>query len=196
MNYKSLISKKNISFNGPYIFSPNVYKDPRGYFFESWNRNTFNEILGENIDFVQDNQSKSSIGVLRGLHYQLPPMGQAKLVRVTKGTVYDVIVDLRKESNTFSQWGAVKLSEENNNQLWVPIGFAHGFLTLSNYAIVEYKVTNFWSANEEKSLLWNDKSIAIEWPETEDKNNNYILSNKDKSALSLSQLNNSGELFQ
>ncbi len=195
MNYTSLISNKNISFNGPYIFSPNVHKDTRGYFFESWNRNTLNEILGEKINFVQDNQSMSSIGVLRGLHYQLPPMSQAKLVRVTKGIVYDVIVDLRKESNTFSQWGGVKLSEENNHQLWVPIGFAHGFLTLSNYAIVEYKVTNFWSANEEKSLLWNDKSIAIEWPKIEGKSNHYMLSNKDKSSPSLSQLNKSGELF-
>lgn len=195
MNYTSLISNKNISFNGPYIFSPNVHKDTRGYFFESWNRNTLNEILGEKINFVQDNQSRSSIGVLRGLHYQLPPMSQAKLVRVTKGIVYDVIVDLRKESNTFSQWGGVKLSEENNHQLWVPIGFAHGFLTLSNYAIVEYKVTNFWSANEEKSLLWNDKSIAIEWPKIEGKSNHYMLSNKDKSSPSLSQLNKSGELF-
>ena len=195
MDYKSVISNENISFNGPYIFSPNVHKDPRGYFFESWNRNTFNEIIGEKIDFVQDNQSMSTLGVLRGLHYQLPPMGQAKLVRVTKGIVYDVIVDLRKESNTFSQWGGVKLSEENNHQLWVPIGFAHGFLTLSNYAIVEYKVTNFWSANEEKSLLWNDKSIAIEWPKIEGENNHYMLSSKDKSSPSLSQLNKSGELF-
>ena len=123
-------------------------------------------------------------------------MAQAKLVRVTRGIIYDVIVDLRKGSNTFSQWGGVKLSDNNSNQIWVPIGFAHGFLTLSDYAIVEYKVTSFWSSNEEKSLLWNDKDIGIEWPKIEDKNKNYILSTKDKSASSLYQLNNACALFQ
>jgi len=196
MNCKSFISSKNITFNGPLILSPKIYEDNRGYFFESWNKNTLNDIIDQKIDFVQDNQSKSSIGVLRGLHYQLPPMNQDKLVRVTQGTIYDVIVDLRKGSNTFSQWGAIKLSEKNNKQIWLPTGFAHGFLTLSNYAIVEYKVTNFWSVNEEKSLLWNDKDIGIEWPNIGGKNIKYILSNKDNSATSLAQLNNSGELFQ
>ncbi len=195
MNYKSLISNKEVSFIGPLIISPNIYKDDRGYFFESWNKNAFNEAVGEKIDFVQDNQSKSSVGVLRGLHYQLPPMAQGKLVRATKGLIYDVIVDLRKDSPTFAQWGGVNLNEENNNQLWVPIGFAHGFLTLSNYAIVEYKVTNFWSANEEKSLIWNDEDIKIEWPEINYNNILPLLSNKDKLAPKLIDLKNSESLF-
>ncbi len=195
MNYESLISNKKISFKGPLIISPNVYQDNRGYFFESWNKNAFDEIVGERIEFVQDNQSKSSIGVLRGLHYQLPPMGQGKLVRATKGSIYDIIVDLRTDSQTFAQWGGVELNEETNNQLWVPIGFAHGFLTLSNYAIVEYKVTNFWSASAEKTLKWNDKDIKIEWPKIKYNNSMPILSTKDNSAPQLFELKESGELF-
>tara|TARA_B100000579_G_scaffold421835_1_gene423122 strand:+ start:294 stop:881 length:588 start_codon:yes stop_codon:yes gene_type:complete len=195
MNYENLISNKGKYFKGPLIVSPNVHRDTRGYFFESWNINTFSNIVGEKIEFVQDNQSKSYIGVLRGLHYQLPPMGQGKLVRVTKGLIYDVIVDLRRESATFAQWGGIKLSEESNNQLWIPIGFAHGFLTLSKYAIVEYKVTEFWSAKEEKSLIWDDKDIEIKWPDIKDNQKNPILSIKDQSADKLSKLIESNELF-
>tara|TARA_Y100001968_G_C19412180_1_gene746927 strand:+ start:921 stop:1511 length:591 start_codon:yes stop_codon:yes gene_type:complete len=195
MNCTSLLSNKEVIFNGPLIISPNIHEDNRGYFFESWNRNTFNEIVGEKIEFVQDNQSKSSIGVLRGLHYQLPPMGQGKLVRATKGLIFDVIVDLRTESPTFAQWGGVKLDQDSKNQLWVPIGFAHGFLTLSNYAIVEYKVTNFWSASAEKSLRWNDKDIQIEWPKINYKHKNPLLSPKDHSAPQLFDLKKNGELF-
>ena len=195
MNHKSLISNKKQFFVGPLVISPSVHKDTRGYFFESWNKNTFNEVMGKNIDFVQDNLSKSSKGVIRGLHYQLPPMAQGKLIRVTKGLIYDVIVDLRKDSPTFSQWGGINLNEEANNQLWVPIGFAHGFLTLSNYAIVEYKVTNFWSSNEEKSLIWNDKDINIEWPKKNFNNQIPIISKKDKSALEFAQLNQADYLF-
>ena len=195
MNYTTLTSNKNITFTGPFLLSPNIHKDTRGYFFESWNRNTFNKIVGKEIEFVQDNQSRSSIGVLRGLHYQLPPMAQSKLVKVTSGKIYDVIVDLRKDSTTFTQWVGVELSEKDNNQLWVPIGFAHGFLTLSNYAIVEYKVTNFWSANEERSLIWNDKDVQIKWPEINHENLNPIISIKDNSAPKLYELNKSGDLF-
>ena len=195
MNYKSLKSNKQIIFKGPLIISPNIYKDNRGYFFESWNKNAFDEIVGEKIEFVQDNQSSSANGVLRGLHYQLAPMGQGKLVRATKGSIFDVIVDLRTDSPTFAQWGGLKLSEENKDQLWVPIGFAHGFLTLSNYAIVEYKVTNFWSASKEKSLVWNDKDIKIEWPKVTHSNLIPILSTKDNSAPQLFELIKNGELF-
>ncbi len=196
MNHTTLTSNKNVTFTGPIILSPNIHKDNRGYFFESWNRSTFNQIVGEKIEFVQDNQSKSSLGVLLGLHYQLPPMAQSKLVKVTSGKIYDVIVDLRKGSKTYGQWGGIELSEKNNNQLWVPIGFAHGFLTLSNYAIVEYKVTNFWSANEERSLIWNDKDVQIQWPEINYKNLKPIISIKDDSAPQLNELNKSGDLFQ
>ena len=195
MNYKSVISNKKVSFNGPLILSPKVYQDERGYFFESWNKNTFNKMIGKEINFVQDNQSKSSIAVLRGLHYQLPPMSQEKLIKVTKGLIFDVIVDLRKDSQTFGQWGGINLSEENNNQLWLPIGFAHGFLTLSNYAIVEYKVTNFWSASHEKSLIWNDRDLKIEWPEIKDQKKQHFLSKKDQFAPKLSQLIKSNKLF-
>ena len=195
MNFTNLISNKEVILNGPLVISPNVHKDNRGYFFESWNKNAFDKIVGEKIQFVQDNQSKSSIGVLRGLHYQLPPMGQGKLVRATKGLIFDVIVDLRSNSPTFAQWGGVNLSEDSNNQLWVPIGFAHGFLTLSDYAIVEYKVTNYWSASHEKSLIWNDKDIKIEWPKVTHSNLIPILSTKDNSAPQLFELIKNGELF-
>ena len=146
------------------IIEPNVFEDERGFFFESFNQKKFEEAIGYNISFVQDNHSKSSIGVLRGLHYQLPPHAQGKLVRVIQGEVFDVAVDIRKSSPNFGQWIGETLSAENKKQLWIPEGFAHGFITLSETAEFIYKTTNFYNPKSEGSIIWDDPSIGISWP--------------------------------
>ncbi len=161
------------------ILEPKIYGDDRGFFFESYNQKIFEETIGRKVEFVQDNHSKSIKGVLRGLHYQLPPMAQGKLVRVVQGEVFDVAVDIRKSSPTFGQWVGVNLSAENKRQLWIPEGFAHGFLTLSDTAEFLYKTSNFYSMKHERSILWNDPDIDILWPDIEI---NFILSPKDMSA--------------
>jgi dTDP-4-dehydrorhamnose 3,5-epimerase len=146
------------------IFEPNVFGDERGFFFESFNQKTFETAIGRVVNFVQDNHSKSLKGVLRGLHYQLPPMAQGKLVRVTQGEVFDVAVDIRKSSPTFGKWVGLILSSANKRQLWVPEGFAHGFLTLSETAEFLYKTTNYYAPASEGSIIWNDPVLAINWP--------------------------------
>lgn len=146
------------------LFEPTVFTDERGFFFESFKHKEFVEAVGYSVNFVQDNHSKSSKGVLRGLHYQLPPKAQGKLVRVTQGEVFDVAVDIRENSRTFGKWVGEKLSAENKKQLWVPEGFAHGFLTLSETAELLYKVTNYYSIEHEQCIVWDDKSIDINWP--------------------------------
>ena len=146
------------------IFEPKVFGDERGFFFESFSHKFFEEATGLKREFVQDNHSKSQKGVLRGLHYQLPPMAQGKLVRVTNGKVFDVAVDIRKSSSTFGKWVGVVLSAENKRQLWVPEGFAHGFLTLSDTAEFLYKTTNYYAPGSEGSIIWNDSTIGIDWP--------------------------------
>jgi len=160
------------------LIEPDVFEDERGFFYESFNQQKFNEAIGENITFVQDNHSKSSKGVLRGLHYQEAPFAQGKLVRVVAGEVFDVAVDIRGDSPTYGQWVAEMLSGENKKQLWIPEGFAHGFLTLSDETEFLYKTTNFYNSNYERCILWNDSSLDIPW----DKfiNHDAIkLSNKD-----------------
>jgi len=147
------------------LFEPTVFTDERGFFFESFNHKEFEEALGYSVNFVQDNHSKSTKGVLRGLHYQLPPKAQGKLVRVTQGEVFDVAVDIRKDSPTFGKWVGEKLSAENKKQLWVPEGFAHGFLTLTETAEFLYKVTDYYSQKHEQSIRWNDTFINIRWPD-------------------------------
>lgn len=146
------------------LIEPKVFGDSRGFFFESYNQNSFNEATGLDIRFVQDNHSRSAKGVLRGLHYQLPPRGQGKLVRVTAGEVYDVAVDMRPQSPTLGQWVGAHLSGANNAQLWVPPGFAHGFAVLSDSADFLYKVTDTWSQAHERALRWDDPFVAIDWP--------------------------------
>jgi len=146
------------------IIEPTVFEDERGFFFESFNHKKFEETIGREVSFVQDNHSKSSKGVLRGLHYQLPPHAQGKLVRVVQGEVFDVAVDIRKSSPTFGQWVAETLSAENKKQLWIPEGFAHGFLTLSETADFLYKTTNYYAASYEKSIHWNDRALNVAWP--------------------------------
>lgn len=158
-----------------YIIEPTVFGDERGYFFESFKQKEFEKYIGK-IDFVQDNESKSSYGVLRGLHYQMPPFSQSKLVRVLKGKVLDVAVDIRKSSPTFGQHVAVELSEENKRQLFVPRGFAHGFVTLSEEAIFSYKCDNYYNKESEASIIYNDETINIDWKIDE---KDIIVSEKD-----------------
>lgn len=159
------------------IFEPQVFGDDRGFFLESYNQRIFNEQVGKEVNFVQDNHSRSAKNVLRGLHYQIQ-QPQGKLVRVILGEILDVAVDLRQSSPTFGQWVAVKLSAENRQQAWIPEGFAHGFLVLSEFAEVLYKTTDFYAPQSERSLLWNDPDLAISWNlETEP-----ILSARDQGA--------------
>jgi dTDP-4-dehydrorhamnose 3,5-epimerase len=146
------------------LIEPEIFGDERGFFFESFNQNKFEEAMGKKINFVQDNHSKSVKGVLRGLHYQLPPKAQGKLVRVIEGEVFDVAVDLRQSSPTFGKWVGEILSADNKKQMWIPEGFAHGFLTLSDTAEFLYKTTDFYSPEHEQSIVWNDETIAIKWP--------------------------------
>lgn len=165
------------------IFEPKVFGDERGFFLESFNQKFFEEATGLKRDFVQDNHSKSSKGVLRGLHYQLPPMAQGKLVRVVQGEVFDVAVDIRKSSPTFGKWVGVHLSAENKRQLWIPEGFAHGFLTLSETAEFLYKTTNYYSPKDEGAIIWNDSDLAISWPDVGD----TLVSGKDQIAPTFKQ---------
>ncbi|TXU08307.1 dTDP-4-dehydrorhamnose 3,5-epimerase [Enterobacter hormaechei] len=146
------------------IFEPKVFGDDRGFFFESFSQKVFEEAVGRKVEFVQDNHSKSCKGVLRGLHYQLEPYAQGKLVRCVAGEVFDVAVDIRKSSPTFGKWVGVNLSAENKRQLWIPEGFAHGFYVLSESAEFVYKTTNFYVPNVESGIIWDDKSLAIKWP--------------------------------
>lgn len=146
------------------IIEPKVFGDERGFFFESFNQKIFEQAVGRPVTFVQDNHSKSSKGVLRGLHYQLPPHAQGKLVRCVVGEVFDVAVDIRKSSPTFGQWVGVNLSAENKRQLWIPEGFAHGFLTLSETAEFLYKTTNYYAPESEGGIRWNDPQLKINWP--------------------------------
>ena len=146
------------------VIEPRVFGDERGFFFESFNENAFRMATGTNVTFVQDNHSKSTQGVLRGLHYQLPPKAQGKLVRVVQGEVFDVAVDIRKDSPTYGQWITEILSAENKKQLWIPPGFAHGFLTLSEMAEFLYKTTDYWSPEHERAIKWDDETLKIKWP--------------------------------
>jgi len=145
------------------IIEPTVYGDERGFFMESWNRNEFNKAVGREVTFVQDNHSRSTRGVLRGLHYQIK-QPQGKLVRCVAGEVFDVAVDIRENSSTFGQWVGVQLSADNKRQFWVPEGFAHGFVVLSDVAEFLYKTTNFYAPEHERCIRWDDPEIAVEWP--------------------------------
>jgi dTDP-4-dehydrorhamnose 3,5-epimerase len=156
------------------LIEPDVFGDDRGFFFESFNQERFEKVLGRKVNFVQDNHSKSLKGVLRGLHYQLPPKAQGKLVRVIQGEVFDVAVDLRKSSPTFGKWIGEILSADNKKQMWIPEGFAHGFMTLSDTTEFLYKTTDFYSKDHEQSILWNDQTLNIQWPIEE-----VFLSDKD-----------------
>ena len=169
------------------IIEPKVFGDVRGFFFESFNQKAFDEAIGKQVDFVQDNHSRSARGVLRGLHYQIQ-QPQGKLVRVVRGAVFDVAVDIRKSSPTFGKWVGIELNEENHKQLWVPVGFAHAFLVLSETADFLYKTTDYYAPAHERAIRWDDRRLGIQWPDT---GVEPQLSAKDQQASAL----DSAELF-
>jgi dTDP-4-dehydrorhamnose 3,5-epimerase len=168
------------------VLAPKVFGDDRGFFFESFNQRRFESAIERTVTFVQDNHSRSIKNVLRGLHYQVR-QAQGKLLRVIAGEIFDVAVDLRRSSPTFSRWASVVVSAENKRQVWIPEGFAHGFLVLSDYAEVLYKTTDYWAPEHERCLIWNDPRLAISWPITSDP----ILSGKDRQGTPL----HAAELF-
>ena len=196
MKAKSICDLFGQELNGLKLISLEIFEDNRGFFYESWNQQKFDEILGISIIFKQDNHSKSSKGVLRGLHYQLPPFEQGKLVRCTKGKIFDIAVDLRKNSPSFSKWAGVELSVENKKQFWIPAGFAHGFLSLSDNAEVQYKATNFWDKESEYSLRYDDSDINIKWPIEKILPEKIQLSTKDLNSLSLKELQKLKKIFK
>jgi len=167
-----------------FILKPRVFQDDRGYFYESFNDEVFESLTGVKVNFIQDNQSYSSKGTLRGLHFQRADAAQAKLVRVTRGAAYDVAVDLRPDSPTFKQWYGVELSEDNHLQFFIPRGFAHAFVALENNTIFQYKVDNYYSSANDGGVVWNDEYLAISWPEIK-----LELSDKDNNLPKLNQLN-------
>ena len=188
----NLSTKDKKVVEGPLLISPKCFEDDRGFFLEEWNESEWIKLLEANGQkyhkFVQDNLSKSSYGVLRGLHFQTEPYPQSKLVKCIAGEIFDVAVDLRKNSPTFGRWICAILSSKNLNQFWIPEGFAHGFLTLSDSAFVQYKVTNYWSKKCENSLIWNDEEVKIDWPFDNCKKNKIKLSKKDKNASNFNEI--------
>ena len=171
------MSSQRLAIPDVVLFEPRAFADERGQFFESFNAQQFGEATGLTVNFVQDNQSTSRKGVLRALHYQLPPHAQGKLVRVARGAAYDVAVDLRRGSPSFGKWVGERLSAENRRQLWIPAGFAHGFLALEEETEFLYKTTDFWNKESERSIRWDDPGIGIDWPVLD-----LIVSQKDQNA--------------
>ena len=186
MESELIYSNKGNIMQGPLLLMPSIFKDKRGYFLETWNQNAFNKSLDKEVNFVQDNQSFSKKGVVRGMHFQIPPHQQSKLVRCLYGSIFDVIVDIRKTSKTFGEWYGIELKALDHYQLWIPFGFAHGFLSLTEESVVLYKVDQFRYQDDERVLKWNDEFTAIQWPNI---NYSYTLSDKDKNAPKLSEIN-------
>ena len=182
MQVDQLKSNQGEVMDGPLLITPSAFGDERGWFFESWNQRKLDEAVGEAVVFSQDNHSRSVRGVLRGLHYQLAPEPQAKLVRSSLGSIFDVAVDIRRRSPTFGQWVGAELTAANKSQLWIPEGFAHGFLTLSDVAEVQYKARGFWNKSCERAIVWNDPDIAIDWPLEQLEGAEVSLSGKDAEA--------------
>ena len=195
MQVDQLRSNQGQMIDGPLLITPPVFGDDRGWFYESWNQRKFDEAVGEAVVFSQDNHSRSVQGVLRGLHYQLAPEPQAKLVRASLGSIFDVAVDIRQSSPTFGQWVGAELTAENKSQLWVPEGFAHGFLTLSDVAEVQYKARGFWNKNCERAIVWNDPEIGIAWPLARLKRMEVSLSSKDAEASGFKAAAAAGDVF-
>ena len=184
MEVHSLYTNTGKLLNGLKLIKPDVKKDSRGFFVESWNKKSIIESGLGNIDFVQDNHSLSSKGVFRGFHYQLPPHQQLKLVRCIAGEIFDIVIDIRRSSESFKEWVGVSLTAENFHQLWIPPGFAHGFLTISDHAELLYKVTDFWDKESERTICWKDPSLSIEFPFL----GSFQLSEKDEKAPFLDEL--------
>ena len=195
MQVEQLNSAQGLSIDGPLLITLRAFGDDRGWFYESWNQTRFNEAAGETVLFSQDNHSRSVRGVLRGLHYQLAPEPQAKLVRASLGSIFDVAVDIRRSSPSFGQWVGAVLSAENKQQLWVPEGFAHGFLTLSDIAEVQYKTRGFWNKECERAIRWGDPELAIDWPLDQLEGATVNLSDKDAASPTFAVAKTSGEVF-
>ena len=195
MQLDQLRSVQGQVIDGPLLITPPAFGDDRGWFYESWNQRKFDDAVGEAVVFSQDNHSRSVQGVLRGLHYQLAPEPQAKLVRASLGSIFDVAVDIRQSSPTFGQWVGAELTAENKSQLWVPEGFAHGFLTLSDVAEVQYKARGFWNKNCERAIAWNDPEIAIAWPLARLERTDVSLSSKDAGASGFKAAASAGDVF-
>ena len=195
MQFEQLESSEGLMVKGPLLIKPNVFGDDRGWFFESWNQIAFDQAVGDAAVFSQDNHSCSIQGVLRGLHYQITPEPQAKLVRSTFGRIFDVAVDLRRSSPSFGQWVGAELSAENKHQLWIPEGFAHGFLTLSSSAEVQYKSRGFWNKSCERAIIWDDSDLAIAWPVDLLQDAAVRLSEKDAQAISFNDAQSLGDIF-
>ena len=164
MKIEKITTNKGKIIQGPFIIRPTIFQDNRGLFFESWNQSKFDETLGKAVRFCQDNHSLSDLGVIRGLHYQKGESPQAKLVRCVSGSIFDVIVDIRKSSSTFGEWVSVLLNSQNKSIIWIPSGFAHGFLSLEQNTEVVYKTSEYWINNEERSIKWDDVNLNIKWP--------------------------------
>ena len=190
MEIKEIFSNKQKILNGAFLIEHTIYSDNRGFFLESWNKKIFNKLIKKEICFVQDNHSCSKRGVLRGLHYQKHPFGQAKLVSCIKGEILDVIVDIRKSSETFGEWASIKLNSDEKKHLWIPIGFAHGFLTISQEAELFYKTSEYWNKENEVTLNWSDPFFSINWGITED----IFLSEKDQNGIFIKDLDKSSLL--
>ena len=195
MQLEQLTTPSGSWMQGPLLITPQAFGDDRGWFYESWNQRKFDEAVGELVLFSQDNHSRSIQGVLRGLHYQLAPEPQAKLVRATVGAIYDVAVDIRRGSPTFGAWVGAELSTENKAQLWIPEGFAHGFLTLSSVAEVQYKARGFWNKSCERAIVWNDADLAIAWPIERLEGAEVSLSGKDAEAPGFQAAASAGDVF-
>lgn len=182
MEIKKLLSNKGNLIQGPLLLKPNIFFDQRGYFYESWNQAIFDSNFDKKVIFAQDNHSFSQLGVLRGLHYQISPITQGKLVRCVSGEIFDVAVDIRKNSPTFLEWVSITLNNKNKFLLWIPAGFAHGFLALKDNSEVLYKATGQYSKDHERSLNWSEPKINIKWPLDCIGSNEPILSSKDSNA--------------
>ena len=195
MQVEALQSIQGATVDGPLLITPRAFGDDRGWFFESWNQRKFDEAAGEEVTFSQDNHSRSIQGVLRGLHYQLAPEPQAKLVRASVGSIFDVAVDIRCSSPTFGQWVGAELSAENKCQLWIPEGFAHGFLTLSAIAEVQYKARGFWNKDCERAIVWDDPDLSIVWPLERLESSDVSLSGKDAEASGFKAAVAAGDVF-
>tara|TARA_B100000161_G_scaffold65399_1_gene44273 strand:- start:2054 stop:2632 length:579 start_codon:yes stop_codon:yes gene_type:complete len=182
MDIKNLISNKGNILDGVFIIEPKIFEDNRGFFYESWNQQLFNNTVGEEVNFQQDNHSLSNLGVLRGLHYQIEPKPQGKLVRCITGSVFDVAVDLRKSSPTFGEWASIVLDNVNKLMIWIPVGFAHGFLSLEDNSELLYKASELWSKDHDRSIRWDDENININWPLKDINFSEPRLSEKDATA--------------
>ena len=195
MEIKHLVTNKGLKLDGPFLIKPKIFKDERGIFYESWNLRNLEKLLNKKIPLCQENISQSNKGVIRGLHYQINPFTQAKIVSCNIGEIFDVVVDIRRGSKTFGQWSGAILNNKNNNQLYIPEGFAHGFLSLKNLSVVTYLVNNYWSKDHERAILWSDKQLNIKWPLENLKENKLIISNKDKKAISFKEFLKSKEVI-